>query len=228
MLIEWISHPENTTRSDPKLENFLPWESSSLTNLLDLGTFSRFAPTSHTVWLIPLLFRYLFRNHCGETVISIAMPPNRINGTTSLKMLKIKVIRSLTKSAPTIWVPTFFRLRFYTSGAKLSHFRFSSNYTSYDYSDPLFVRESRISETNLENTESDGNLMETFIQRSSDLLSIVNKLKKNSTEINYDDDFEALAHDFIQTRMRDLLDRYVRILEYDYGVLWVFFDLNAP
>ena len=61
--------------------------------------------------------------------------------------------------------------------------------------------------------------METFIQRSSDLLSIVNKLKKNSTEINYDDDFEALAHDFIQTRMRDLLDRYVRILEYDYGVL---------
>ena len=56
--------------------------------------------------------------------------------------------------------------------------------------------------------------METFIQRSSDLLSIVNKLKKNSTEINYDDDFEALAHDFIQSRMKDLLDWYVRILEH--------------
>ena len=59
--------------------------------------------------------------------------------------------------------------------------------------------------------------METFIQRSSDLLSIVNKLKKNSTNINYDDDFEALAHDFIQTRMKDLLERYVIILEYGDG-----------
>ena len=56
--------------------------------------------------------------------------------------------------------------------------------------------------------------METFIQRSSDLLSIVNKLKKNSTDINYDDDFEALANDFIQSRMKDLLDWYVRILEH--------------
>jgi hypothetical protein len=53
---------------------------------------------------------------------------------------------------------------------------------------------------------SDGNLMETFIQRSSDLLSIVNKLKKNSTDINYDDDFEALAQEFIESRMKDLLD----------------------
>ena len=42
MLIEWISHPESITRSDQKLENFLPWESNSLTNLLDPGIFSRF------------------------------------------------------------------------------------------------------------------------------------------------------------------------------------------
>ena len=62
--------------------------------------------------------------------------------------------------------------------------------------------------------------METFIQRSSDLLSIVNKLKKNSTDINYDDDFEALAQDFIQSRMKDLLDWYVRILEHYNGTLW--------
>ena len=62
--------------------------------------------------------------------------------------------------------------------------------------------------------------METFIQRSSDLLSIVNKLKKNSTDINYDDDFEALAHDFIQSRMKDLLVWYVRILEHYNGTLW--------
>ena len=61
--------------------------------------------------------------------------------------------------------------------------------------------------------------METFIQRSSDLLSIVNKLKKNSTDINYDDDFEALAYDFIKNRMKDLLDWYVRILEYCNGTL---------
>ena len=56
--------------------------------------------------------------------------------------------------------------------------------------------------------------METFIQRSSDLLSIVNKMKKSSTDINYDEDFEALAHDFIQNRMKNLLDGYVRILEH--------------
>ena len=62
--------------------------------------------------------------------------------------------------------------------------------------------------------------METFIQRSSDLLSIVNKLKKNSTDINYDDDFEALANDFIQSRMKDLLDWYVRILEHCNAMLW--------
>ena len=66
--------------------------------------------------------------------------------------------------------------------------------------------------------------METFIQRSSDLLSIVNKLKKNSTDINYDDDFEALAHDFIQSRMKDLLDWYVRILEHYNEILWAPID----
>lgn len=61
---------------------------------------------------------------------------------------------------------------------------------------------------------SDGNLMETFIQRSTDLLSIVNKLKKNSTDINYDDEFEALANDFIQGKMKDLLDGGNPILQH--------------
>ena len=70
--------------------------------------------------------------------------------------------------------------------------------------------------------------METFIQRSSDLLSIVNKLKKNSTNINYDDDFEALAHDFIQTRMKDLLERYVIILEYGDGYYETFSFKSFP
>ena len=129
MLIELICHPENITKSDQKLENSLPWESSYLTNLLDQGTFSRLALIS-----------------------------------------------------------------------QLSH-----EYPA--------VRGALIAGKGLGNRKSDGNLMETFIQRSSDLLSIVNKLKKNSTNINYDDDFEALAHDFIQTRMKDLLERYVIILE---------------
>ena len=110
-------------------------------------------------------------------------------------------------------------------GIKLSHefvgsrkiFLDLSYFLNFPIKVHVMVRRARFSGKSLENRISDGNLMETFIQRSSDLLSIVNKLKKNSTNINYDDDFEALAHDFIQTRMKDLLERYVIILEYGDG-----------
>ena len=121
-------------------------------------------------------------------------------------------------------------------GIKLSHefvgsrniFLDLSYFLNFPMNVHVTVRRARLAWKRLENRKSDGYLMETFIQRSSDLLSIVNKLKKNSTNINYDDDFEALAHDFIQTRMKDLLERYVIILEYGDGYYETFSYKSFP
>ena len=72
MLIEWISHPESTTRSDPKLENFLPWESNSLTNSLDPGIFSRFS--IRTRYELDRLLLKAMKNRSIDRILLVERP----------------------------------------------------------------------------------------------------------------------------------------------------------
>ena len=47
--------------------------------------------------------------------------------------------------------------------------------------------------------------METFIQRSIDMLSIVNRFKKNEANMTYDTELENLAYEFVDKKMKLLL-----------------------